>query len=115
MFDSFAVITIIVGVGIVAFRDPWGIRPLCFGRSANSSFCVASETVALDTLGFDPICDVKPGEAIFLDTNGHLHTRMCHENPILSPCMFEIVYLARPDSVMDGISVYQVRTTCRCH
>lgn len=106
---GYTAVAIIVGAGIVAFRDPWGIRPLIFGRSPDNSFCVASESVALDTLGFDPIRDVSPGEGIFLDLDGHLHTRMCHPQPILNPCMFELVYLARPDSVLDGVSVYQAR------
>jgi amidophosphoribosyltransferase len=108
-FHSYAAVAIIVGVGIVAFRDAWGIRPLIYGRSSDNSFIAASESVALDTLGFDPIRDVNPGEGIFLDLNGNLHTRVCHPSPVLTPCMFELVYLARPDSVLDGISVYQAR------
>jgi len=106
---GYAAVAIIVGAGIVAFRDAWGIRPLIYGRSSDNSFIAASESVALDTLGFDPIRDVSPGEGIFLDLNGNLHTRVCHPSPVLTPCMFELVYLARPDSVLDGISVYQAR------
>ncbi|MBW8847650.1 MAG: amidophosphoribosyltransferase [Burkholderiales bacterium] len=106
---SYAVIALIAGQGLLAFRDPFGIRPLCFGRSANGEFMVASESVALEGTGHQLERDVAPGEALFIDMTGKLHTEQCNEKPTLNPCMFEFVYLARPDSVMDGISVYQAR------
>ncbi len=106
---SYAVIALIAGHGLVAFRDPFGIRPLCFGHSADGEVMVASESVALEGTGYKLTRDVAPGEALFIDTQGRLHTEQCAENPVLNPCMFEYVYLARPDSVMDGISVYQAR------
>jgi len=106
---SYAVIALIAGHGLVAFRDPFGIRPLCFGHSAEGEVMVASESVALEGTGHKLTRDVAPGEALFIDTQGRLHTEQCAENPVLNPCMFEYVYLARPDSVMDGISVYQAR------
>ena len=106
---SYAVIALIAGYGLLAFRDPFGIRPLCFGRGANGDFMVASESVALEGTGHVLERDVAPGEALFLDMNGKLFTEQCNDRPVLNPCMFEYVYLARPDSVMDGISVYQAR------
>jgi len=106
---SYAVIALIAGHGLLAFRDPFGIRPLCFGRSANGDFMVASESVALEGTGHQLERDVAPGEALFVDMDGRLHSQQCNDAPLLSPCMFEFVYLARPDSVMDGISVYQAR------
>ena len=106
---SYAVIALIAGQGLLAFRDPFGIRPLCFGRSANGEFMVASESVALEGTGHQLERDVAPGEALFIDMTGKLHTEQCSDKPTLNPCMFEFVYLARPDSVMDGISVYQAR------
>lgn len=106
---SYAVIALIAGHGLLAFRDPYGIRPLCFGQSADGEFMVASESVALEGTGHKLTRDVAPGEALFIDMKGQVHTQQCAENPTLNPCMFEFVYLARPDSVMDGISVYQAR------
>ncbi|WP_458232723.1 amidophosphoribosyltransferase [Roseateles sp. P5_E8] len=106
---SYAVIALIAGQGLLAFRDPFGIRPLCFGRSANGEFMVASESVALEGTGHQLERDLAPGEALFIDHSGQLHSEQCNDNPSLNPCMFEFVYLARPDSVMDGISVYQAR------
>ena len=106
---SYAVIALIAGQGLLAFRDPYGIRPLCFGRAANGDFMVASESVALEGTGHQLERDVAPGEALFVDMSGKLHTEQCNDAPHLNPCMFEFVYLARPDSVMDGISVYQAR------
>ncbi|MEJ6003481.1 amidophosphoribosyltransferase [Paucibacter soli] len=106
---SYAVIALIAGHGLLAFRDPYGIRPLCFGKAADGEYMVASESVALEGTGHQLERDVAPGEALFIDTKGQLHTQQCAENPTLNPCMFEFVYLARPDSVMDGISVYQAR------
>jgi len=97
---------------MLAFRDPHGIRPLIVGRADTETgveFLVASESVALDTLGFKVMRDVAPGEAILVDESGNFHSRQCAQNPVLNPCIFEFVYLARPDSVIDGISVYESR------
>jgi amidophosphoribosyltransferase len=106
---SYAVIALIAGQGLLAFRDPFGIRPLCFGKSASGEFMVASESVALEGTGHQLERDLAPGEALFVDMTGKVHTEQCNDHPTLNPCMFEFVYLARPDSVMDGISVYQAR------
>ena len=109
---SYAVIALIAGHGLLAFRDPFGIRPLCFGHSANGEagdVMVASESVALEGTGHVLTRDVAPGEAIFIDLQGKVHTQQCADKPTLNPCMFEYVYLARPDSVMDGVSVYHAR------
>ena len=106
---SYAVVALIAGHGLLAFRDPFGIRPLCLGTGADGEFMVASESVAIEGTGHQVLRDVAPGEALFVDLNGRLHARQCAANPTLHPCMFEFVYLARPDSVMDGISVYQAR------
>jgi amidophosphoribosyltransferase len=109
---AYAVVAMISGYGLLAFRDPHGIRPLVYGRNAHADgdeFLVASESVALDTLGFKMERDVAPGEAIFIDLQHRLHARQCAEKSVLSPCIFEYVYLARPDSVMDGVSVYETR------
>jgi amidophosphoribosyltransferase len=109
---SYAVIALIAGHGLLAFRDPFGIRPLCFGQTETEhgrDVMVASESVALEGTGHKLTRDVAPGEAIFIDQSGTIHARQCAENPQLHPCMFEFVYLARPDSVLDGISVYHAR------
>jgi amidophosphoribosyltransferase len=106
---SYAVICLIAGHGLLAFRDPYGIRPLCFGKGQDGEWMVASESVALEGTSYRFERDVQPGEALFVDTSGRLHTQQCADKPSLQPCMFEFVYLARPDSVMDGISVYQAR------
>ena len=109
---AYAVVVMIAGYGLLAFRDPFGIRPLVIGENdtaAGKEYLVASESVALDTLGFRVMRDVAPGEAIFVDMAHQLHTHQCAENPTLSPCIFEYVYLARPDSVIDGVSVYETR------
>ena len=109
---SYAVIALIAGHGLLAFRDPYGIRPLCFGRGTSDGdeqIMVASESVALEGTGHQLVRDVAPGEAIFIDHQGRVHTQQCAASPSLHPCMFEYVYLARPDSVLDGISVYQAR------
>jgi len=109
---SYAVVALIAGYGLLAFRDPYGIRPLCFGEGVTPEgreVMVASESVAIEGTGHKVIRDVAPGEAVFIDLEGQIHTQQCAENPTLNPCMFEFVYLARPDSVMDGISVYQAR------
>jgi amidophosphoribosyltransferase len=109
---SYAVIALIAGQGLLAFRDPFGIRPLCFGEGpaeGGREYMIASESVALEGTGHRLVRDLAPGEAIFIDTQGQVHTQQCAANPSLHPCMFEYVYLARPDSVLDGISVYQAR------
>ena len=106
---SYAVIALVAGHGLLAFRDPFGIRPLCFGHGEDGEVMVASESVALDGTGHRLARDVAPGEAIFVDLEGRVHARQCATRPTLNPCMFEYVYLARPDSVLDGISVYQAR------
>ncbi|MBE7365973.1 amidophosphoribosyltransferase [Ramlibacter pallidus] len=106
---SYAVVALIAGHGLVAFRDPYGIRPLAFGRSADGTVMVASESVTLEGTGHTFERNVAPGEAVFIDVQGQVHTQQCAQETKLSPCIFEFVYLARPDSEMDGISVYQAR------
>jgi len=106
---SYAVIALIAGYGLLAFRDPFGIRPLCIGRGADGTRMLASESVALEGTLHTLERDVAPGEAVFLHNDGRLEAQQCADNSSLNPCVFEYVYLARPDSVMDGISVYQAR------
>ncbi|MBE7941361.1 MULTISPECIES: amidophosphoribosyltransferase [Ramlibacter] len=106
---SYAVIAMIAGHGVLAFRDPYGIRPLSLGRGKDGTVMVASETVTLEGTGHVFERHVAPGEAVFIDLKGQVHARQCAENARLFPCIFEFVYLARPDSVLDGISVYQAR------
>ena len=106
---SYAVIALIAGHGLLAFRDPFGIRPLCMGTGKDGSTMFASESVTLEGSSFDVGRNVAPGEAVFVELDGTVHTQQCAENPVLYPCIFEYVYLARPDSVMDDISVYQAR------
>ncbi|TFY99963.1 amidophosphoribosyltransferase [Ramlibacter rhizophilus] len=106
---SYAVVALIAGHGLVAFRDPYGIRPLSLGRGADGTVMVASESVTLESTGHALERPIAPGEAVFVDLQGHVHARQCAEHPRSYPCMFEYVYLARPDSVLDGISVYQAR------
>jgi len=104
--------TIFAAVSGVHRRCRGGIRPLVFGKietPQGTEYMVASESVALDGLGFQLVRDVAPGEAIFIDLDGNFHSQQCAENPSLNPCLFEFVYLARPDSVIDGISVYETR------
>jgi amidophosphoribosyltransferase len=109
---AYAVVAMIAGYGLLAFRDPHGIRPLVVGMAdtPNGKECmVASESVALDAIGFKLLRDVAPGEAILCDYEGNFLSRQCAPNPTLNPCLFEYVYLARPDSVLDGVSVYETR------
>ncbi len=105
---SYAVVTLIAGHGLVAFRDPFGIRPLCYGQG-DGTVMVASESVALEGTGHRFVRDIDPGEAIFIDANGKVHAEQCADSPKRFPCLFEYVYLARPDSQIDGVSVYQAR------
>ena len=109
---SYAVVSLIAGHGLLAFRDPYGIRPLSIGEGGSAEspeVMIASESVAIEGTGHRVKRDVAPGEAIFIDLDGRIHAQQCAENPVLKPCMFEYVYLARPDSIMDGVSVYQAR------
>jgi amidophosphoribosyltransferase len=110
---SYAAIAVIAGQGVLAFRDPFGIRPLILGRRqaglVGDEWIVASESLVLEASGYDIVRDVEPGEAIFISRDGSLHQKQCAENPRLVPCSFEYVYLARPDSIMNGISVYEAR------
>ena len=109
---SYAVVSLIAGYGLLAFRDPFGIRPLCIGRKdtpKGPEWMVASESVALDGLGFSFVRDVNPGEAIYIDLDGNFYNRQCVSNAVLTPCIFEYVYMARPDSTIDGVTVYNVR------
>jgi amidophosphoribosyltransferase len=109
---AYAVVAQIAGHGMLAFRDPYGIRPLCLGMNEGENgveYMVASESVALEGIGFRFVRDIAPGEAIFIGEDGVMHERQCAENPSLNPCAFEYVYLARPDSVIDGASVYATR------
>ncbi len=109
---AYAVAAMIIGHGMIAFRDPNGIRPLCLGKrdvEGKTEYMVASESVALDAVGFDFVRDVAPGEAIYVTFDGELFTRQCADNPSLNPCIFEFVYFARPDSFIDKISVYSAR------
>jgi amidophosphoribosyltransferase len=105
---SYAVIALIAGHGVLAFRDPFGIRPLCMGRSADTVM-LASESVTLEGTLHQFERNIDPGEAVFIDLQGKVHAQQCADAPTLKPCIFEFVYLARPDSEMDGISVYQAR------
>jgi amidophosphoribosyltransferase len=109
---AYAVVAMIAGYGMLAFRDPYGIRPLILGVNeamGGREYLAASESVALEPLGFSVLRDVGAGEAIFVDQTGQFHARQCADNATLNPCIFEYVYLARPDSVMDGASVYESR------
>ncbi|QNA89881.1 amidophosphoribosyltransferase [Massilia sp. Dwa41.01b] len=109
---AYAVVAQIAGHGMLAFRDPYGIRPLCLGMNEGENgveYMVASESVALEGIGFRFVRDIAPGEAVWIGEDGSFHERQCAENPSLNPCAFEYVYLARPDSVIDGASVYATR------
>lgn len=109
---AYAVVGMILGCGVLGFRDPCGIRPLILGQRESRrgpEYMLASESVALSVLGFDMVRDVAPGEAVFIDIDGNLHSRVCAEAGLRAPCIFEYVYLARPDSMIDEVSVYKSR------
>ncbi len=110
---GYAAVAMITGYGLVGFRDPYGIRPVVFGKrdtDKGTEYMIASESVALDSLGFELIRDIEPGEAVFIDMEGRLHTLQCAANPVHSPCVFEFVYFARPDSIIDDIFVHKARS-----
>ena len=109
---AYAAVALVVGAGILAFRDPFGIRPLVYGvkkGEGGDSHMFASESAALDVLGYELRRDVAPGEAVLIDMDGRMHARVCAPAPRHAPCIFEYVYLARPDSIIDGIPVYRTR------
>jgi amidophosphoribosyltransferase len=109
---AYAVVAMIAGHGVLAFRDPFGIRPLVIGYNetpGGTEYMVASESVAVDANGFRVLRDVGPGEAVFLGEDGRFHSQQCAPSASLNPCIFEYVYLARPDSLIDGASVYETR------
>jgi amidophosphoribosyltransferase len=109
---AYAVVAMITGYGVLAFRDPYGIRPLVYGRRETPhgpEYMVASESVALDMLDFELIRDLEPGEAVLIREDGELHTQQCAEHPIYSPCIFEYVYFSRPDSIIDNVFVHKAR------
>lgn len=109
---AYAVVAMITGYGLVGFRDPFGIRPVVYGKRETAvgvDYLIASESVALDALGYELLGDIAPGEAIYITQEGVISRRQCAVNPVYSPCIFEHVYLARPDSVMDDVYVYKAR------
>lgn len=109
---AYAAVAMISGVGVMAFRDPYGIRPAVIGKretEQGTEYVVASESVAVDILDYELVRDIEPGECVFIDTKGNFYFQQCAENPVKSPCIFEYVYFARPDSMMDGISVHKSR------
>ena len=120
---GYAALVLINGYGVLAFRDPWGIRPLCYGSrdakqflgTSGKDWCVASESVALECQDFDLHGDVLPGQALFISLSGEVSTQICHASPQLSPCIFEYVYFGRPDSIIDGVSVYAARKAVRAY
>ena len=109
---AYAVVAMLTGKGVLGFRDPCGIRPIVYGKretDTGTEYMVASESVALQASGFDLIADLKPGEAIYIDKEGNIDLKQCAQSPRLNPCIFEHVYLARPDSIIDDIYVYKAR------
>ena len=109
---AYACVVEIACYGVLGFRDPFGIRPICYGvaeTETGTEYLIASESVALEGLGFRFVRDIEPGEAIFIDLDGNFHSQQCATHSQLNPCIFEYVYFARPDSVIDGTSVYEAR------
>ena len=109
---AYSSVILINGFGLVAFRDPQGIRPLVYGKRKTEKgpeYMLASESIALDALGFELVDDVKPGEVIYFDLQGKVHQEICADSAQFNPCIFEFIYLARHDSILDGISIYQAR------
>jgi len=109
---GYAVVAMIANYGMFAFRDPMGVRPLCIGKRVVNGFneyCFSSEDVALEALGFDIVDDILPGEVAYVDVKNEVYREVCAEKPNHTPCIFEHIYLARPDSMIDGISVYKTR------
>ncbi|MEN9759595.1 MAG: amidophosphoribosyltransferase, partial [Pseudomonadota bacterium] len=109
---AYACVAMIAGFGVVAFRDTHGIRPLALGQNRTDlgdEWMVASESVAIQGLGFTPVRDIAPGECVIITLDGEVHSKVCAQNTVLNPCVFEYVYFARPDSVIDGVSVYDAR------
>src|SRR5580693_6336012 len=109
---GYAAVVMVIGHGVLGFRDPNGIRPLVLGQRRTprgTEYMLASESVALDMLSFELMRDVAPGEAVFIDEQGRLHTQQCVATVRHTPCIFEYVYFARPDSIIDNISVYRAR------
>jgi amidophosphoribosyltransferase len=109
---SYAIVALIAGYGLLAFRDPYGIRPLSLGKQETAQgveWIVASESVAIEGIGFEFVRNLAPGEAVFIDLEGNISSQQCADNASLYPCIFEYVYLARPDSVLDGVPVYNAR------
>ncbi|NLW96806.1 amidophosphoribosyltransferase [Luteimonas wenzhouensis] len=109
---GYAAVATVLGLGLVAFRDPHGIRPLVLGKrgtEAGDEYAIASESVALDILGFERVRDIAPGEGVVVTSRGELHTRQCAEPGTHAPCIFEYVYFARPDSMIENISVHKAR------
>ena len=109
---AYSVTAMIAGYGVLAFRDPYGIRPAVIGINETDDgpeYMVASESVAIDALGFRLLRDIEPGEAVFIDEDGNFYSQQCAPKPTLNPCIFEFVYFARPDSLIDGVSVYETR------
>ncbi|WP_312323849.1 amidophosphoribosyltransferase [Acinetobacter schindleri] len=109
---GYAVVAMITGQGVVGFRDPNGIRPLIYGSRETENgmeYIIASESVAITALGFKVERDIEPGEAVFIDSEGNFFTKQCAAKPEYRPCIFEYVYFARPDAIIDGISVYKAR------
>ncbi|MFZ7163940.1 amidophosphoribosyltransferase [Avibacterium avium] len=109
---AYACVAMIIGHGMVAFRDPNGIRPLVLGKreeNGKTEYIFASESTALDVVGFEFVRDIQPGEAVYITFDGQFYAQQCADNPKLTPCIFEYVYFARPDSYIDGVSVYAAR------
>ena len=109
---AYSALALIAGYGMVGFRDPNAIRPLIVGYRENADgpdYIMASESVVLDVLGYKEMASIKPGEAVYIEMSGRVHRKQCSSSPRYAPCIFEFVYLARPDSMIDGISVYKAR------